>query len=415
MKSFILKTLSIFAVLGVLHLYPVTAEALSWIFTRIVDTNTRIPGRTENFTCFGQPSLTGKNIAFWGNHRSRDGRELSGIYVHINGTLKVVADKNTPLPEGSGNFSNFSDPSLDERHVAFIGSGSDSQTGIYTDEGGILHMLASKNTPASDRSVNSVAHLGSVSIKNGIIVFHGTDSKNQGGIYSDIGKSLNIIADTNTPVPGMSPSLNFTDVAEASIDSGKIAFTGYGPDNRKGIYIHTGGDLHIIADRNTPVHGRETWNISDLWGPSLDGERIAFKARINDGISRPEAVCTLDGGAITVVAMQGYTAIPDGKGNFILIGDPAMDSGVLAFRGFGDDRQQGIYTNLGGKLTTIVDTNTLLDGKHPRAFMFKKDEAVSGTSVAFSVLFEDNSQAVYRADLVSDHDRLSKKEVLSLK
>jgi len=415
MKNVILKTLSIFAVLGALHLYPVTAEALSWIFTRIVDTNTIIPGQTENFTCFGRPSLKGKNIAFWGKHRSRDGRELSGIYVHINGILKVVADKNTPVPEGSGHFSDFSDPSLDGRHVAFVGSGSDSQTGIYTDTGGTLHMLASSNIPAPDRSGNSIARLGSVSVESGTIVFHGTDSKNQGGIYSDIGKFLNIIADTNTLVPGMSPPLNFIDVAEASIDSGKIAFTGYGPDNRKGIYIHTGAALHTVADMNTPFTGRETWNISDLWGPSLDGERLAFKARINDGISRPEAVCTLDGGAITVVAMQGYTAIPDGKGNFILIGDPAMDSGVLAFRGFGDDRQQGIYTNLGGKLTTIVDTNTLLDGKHPRAFMLKKDEAVSGTSVAFSVLFEDNSQAVYRADLVSDHDRLSEKEVLSLK
>lgn len=411
MKNVILKTLSIFAVLGVLHLYPVTAEALSWIFTRIVDTNTLIPGRTEHFTCFGQPSLNGKNIAFWGKHRAQDGRELSGIYVHINGTLKVVTDKNTPVPEGSGNFRNFSDPSLYGRHVAFVGSGSDSLTAIYTDAGGTLRMLQSKNIPAPDSSSNSIAHLSSVSIESDTIVFHGTDGKNQGGIYSDTGKILNLIADTNTPVPGMSPSLNFIDVAEASIDSGKIAFTGYGPDNRKGIYIHTGGALHAVADTNTPVSGRDTWNISDFWGPSLDGERLAFKARINDGSSKPEAVCTLDGGAITVVAVQGHTAIPDGKGNFILIGDPAMDRGILAFRGFGDDRQQGIYTNLGGKLTTIVDTNTFLDGKHPRAFMFKKDEAVSGTSVAFSVLFEDNSQAVYRADLVSDRDM---REVLSM-
>jgi len=413
MKSFILKALSIFAVLGVLHLYPVTAEALSWIFTRIVDTNTSIPGRAENFTCFGQPSLKDKNVAFWGKHRSQDGSELIGIYAHINGTLKVIADKNSPIPEGIGNFRNFSEPSFDGRHVAFVGYGSDSQTGIYANTGtsGTFHMLTSKNIPVPDRSGNSFAHISSISIDNGTVVFHGTDSKNHGGIYSVLGNILNIVADTNPLVPAEMHSLNFIDVAEACIDRGKIAFTGYGHDNRKGIYIFTGGALHAVADENTFIPGRHTWNVSDLWSPSLDGERIAFKALINDGISKLEAVCTLDGGAVTVVAMEGYTAIPDGRGNFILFGDLAMDSGFLAFRGFGDDRQQGIYTDLGGKLTAIVDTNTLLDGKYPRAFMFKKDEAVSSTSVTFSVLFEDNSQAVYRADLVTDRYRL---DVLSM-
>ena len=65
----------------------------------IADKNTAIPGGSGNFTSFYHPSLDGGNVAFQGT-----GSGQSGIYTDIGG-LGVVADLNTAIPGGSGNFT----------------------------------------------------------------------------------------------------------------------------------------------------------------------------------------------------------------------------------------------------------------------------------------------------------------------
>ena len=48
-------------------------------------------------------------------------------------TFRKVANTNTPIPGGTGNFLGVSEVSIDEGRVAFRGFGSSSQNGIYTD------------------------------------------------------------------------------------------------------------------------------------------------------------------------------------------------------------------------------------------------------------------------------------------
>ena len=57
------------------------------------------------FTQFGPgPRLNNGNVAFWGG-----GGELTeGIYAELGSSLHKVADQNTPIPGGSGNFQQFS-------------------------------------------------------------------------------------------------------------------------------------------------------------------------------------------------------------------------------------------------------------------------------------------------------------------
>ena len=68
--------------------------------------------------------------------------------------IAVIADRNTAIPGGSGNFFGFDFPSLDGRNVAFRGEGS-GQKGIYTDSrigtefGGGLGVVADENTAIS--------------------------------------------------------------------------------------------------------------------------------------------------------------------------------------------------------------------------------------------------------------------------
>jgi hypothetical protein len=101
-------------------------------FTKIADTDTAVPGGTGNFTGFFNPSISNGTVTFYGANSS-GGR--SGIYIG-NGTLGVVADLTTAIPGGTGNFTSFGTaPSIFNGSVAFFGRGSNGQQGIYADFG----------------------------------------------------------------------------------------------------------------------------------------------------------------------------------------------------------------------------------------------------------------------------------------
>lgn len=51
-------------VVGLLLSLPHTGQALPFTFTKIADTNTSIPGGTGNFTLFGAPSLETGTVTF---------------------------------------------------------------------------------------------------------------------------------------------------------------------------------------------------------------------------------------------------------------------------------------------------------------------------------------------------------------
>ena len=122
------------------------ALAVEFDIAVIADTNTAIPGGAGNFTNFGgRPSLSGGNVAFRGKGLGSP-QGPWGIYTDIGG-LSVVADTNTAIPDGSGNFEFFfGRPSLDGGNVAFTGFG-DLQAGVYTDIGG-LSVVADNGTPS---------------------------------------------------------------------------------------------------------------------------------------------------------------------------------------------------------------------------------------------------------------------------
>ena len=102
---------------------------------------------------FQTPSLDNGNVAFQGFSGELDRNGVptqAGIYTDIGGVLHLVApliastnsDTNTPY-RGTSNFfpgiDNFGGPSLDDGNVAFTRLNNDFQpSGIYTDIGGVL-------------------------------------------------------------------------------------------------------------------------------------------------------------------------------------------------------------------------------------------------------------------------------------
>ena len=94
--------------------------------TKLADYNTPIPGGSGNFTTFSDPVISGNDVAFWGG-----GSAQVGIYLFDGTTLSKVADTNTPVPGVSGNFAGFFEPVIDNGKVAFLGFWGTEQGGIY--------------------------------------------------------------------------------------------------------------------------------------------------------------------------------------------------------------------------------------------------------------------------------------------
>jgi hypothetical protein len=328
--------------LSVCLLVSSKAEANTFEFQKVVDTNTPIPGGTGSFIGFDPPSLDRRNLAFRGLGSSQE-----GIYISVGNKLRVVADSNTPIPGGTGNFTYVNFPSLDNGNVAFAGGSTSFETGIYIKVGDQLKVVADSNTPIPGGTGN-FTFLFSPSLDNGDVAF-ASDFPVASGIYANIGGKLKVIADRNTPIPNGTG--NFGGFRSPSLDNGNVAFAGLIPGPRlqlpTGIYINVGGKLKVVADRNTPI--------------------------------------------------------PDGTGNFGSFISVSLNDGNVAFVGDDDadatiypplPQQQGIYTTLGGSLKKVIARNDSLDGKIVSSVAIDR-EALSKNRIAFVAEFTNGSRGIY--------------------
>ncbi len=377
------------------------AEAISLTFEKIVDVNTAIPEGTGNFGFFETPSLDNGNVAF--NGLSGD-FEQRGVYTNIGSELNVVADTNTPIPGGTGNFTafgSFFSPSLDDGNVALNGFGGANfdRSGIYTSINGVLDVVADTNTPIPG-GTGTFSNSGGPSLDNGNVVFGASDVGGD-SIYTNIGGGLSVVADTNTPIPGGTGT--FFGFTGNSLDNGTVAFGGFGGANleQSGIYTNIAGALNVVADTNTPVPGG-TGTFRDFFSPSLNDGNVAFQGISGANFDR-SGIYTSINGVLDVVADMN-TPIPGGTGTFsdFFFPLPSLDNGNVAFAstnaGF---EQDGIYTNIGGTLAEVIATGGFLDDKEVSSVFFGS-EGLSGNQIAFGATFSDDSQAIYIATAIPE-------------
>ncbi len=153
-------------------------------------------------------------------------------YTFSNGaTLSKVADLNTPVPGGSGSFTDFYSPVISGDNIAFLGSGSESN-GLYFFDGTTLTIAADVNTPIPGRSENFSA-FSDLTISGANIAFEGLVAGG-GGIYLYNGTTFSKVADLNTPIPGGYG--NFSGFSGPVTNGNNIAFFGDG-DGQIGYYL----------------------------------------------------------------------------------------------------------------------------------------------------------------------------------
>ena len=385
-------------------------EAASFSFTKVVDTDTAVPGFNTNFKSFSDPSLDNGSIAFIGGRYS-SATSISkfyyaGIYTNIDGSLNVVADTNTPIPRGYGkNFLFFYDFSLNNGSVAIAATREvyDYMSGIYTNVSGSLNVVADGSIPIPGGRRGFIQS-DQPSLNNGSVAFNGQGDSPpfpQLGIYKNNGDVLSLIADVNTPIPSGTGNL----CSQPSLNNESVAFKCSGNGNSQvGIYTNNGGVLSVVADTNTVIPGG-TGNFDNFNNPSLSNGSVAFVGYKDS----QQGIYMNNTGVISVIA-DTSTPIPGGTGNFTSFfncsrsflnnrcGTLSLNNGNIAFQGNGTADFQGIYTTLGGVLTKVIDTNDSLDDLAISSLSFGR-EGLSGNQIAFDAIFSDGSQAIYIATL----------------
>jgi len=313
----------------------------------LADISNPIPGGggSGHFTALGIPSLSGANVAFWGSSFASSSSRQTGVYTIVDDVISAAADLNTAPAEGLLPFLSFgASPSMDGNSVVFIGSTATS-AGVYRYANGSLAVVADTMTPIPEGSgnfqpfgfVQAVGDEGTVVFVAQVVVPRGVVE--QRGIYSTVGSSLAVLADLNTPIPGGSGT--FTDFRAVSLDGESLGFLGFG-SNEQGIYVSAHGSIGVIADLNT--------------------------------------------------------LIPDRTDLFAALASVAVDDGNVAFQGRGSDGYNGIFTDLGGSLETVIARGHELDGKSV-ASVEMGPEGFSGAQIAFLARFTDASEAIYLATI----------------
>ncbi len=368
-------------------------------FTKIVDTSTPIPGGTGNFAQFDVPSLDNGNLGF----RAYGTSSQQGIYTVIDGSLGLVANRNTPIPSGAGTFTGFTPLSFDGTSVAFGGSGINLQRGYYSSAGASLRIVADTNTPMPGGSGTfqwpNLAFGPAPSNDHGKVVFYGErlvsdEGPSERGLYVENAGALSVVLDHNTPAPS-GPGILGVDSFDFAADSGNVGFHAHDTSSDQGgIYLKTGGSIRLVADASTPIpggNGNFVYNVKPL---SVSSDNMAF---VGQGASGQEGIYFDDGSSLSKIVDKN-TPVPGGLGTFTNFFALSMDGDNLAFWARDSLGHTGVYADIDGILMKIGGFGDILDGKIVTAAGAGL-ESLSANSVAFVAGFSDGSAGMYVATI----------------
>ncbi len=377
---------------------PPASSSAAIEFVKVADTATLIPNGMGSFTRLAggdKAALSQGNVAFRGIGLNQD-----GIYRWSNGMLEVIADTNSFIPGGNGTFGapatgGFNIPSIDGLDVAFGGDDlTISQRGVYTSVGGTLEVVADKSTRPPGAG-DTFSTLGAPSLDGDSVSIWGFVPANPifEGIYLASIGGLTLVANESTVIPGNGG--RFTGFnPNTQQRHGNVAFFGRDSTFASGLYTCVAGTLQVVADKTTLIPGGGGFMNLFYNLMSYDGSNLAFVAH-NSLMEDPRLYFNDCVGS--AVAADTSTPIPCGSGNFTGFFDLSLQGGNLAFLGTGDG-QLGIYADVEGRLIKVISQLDALDGKIVDSFRFGR-EGLYGNQVTFTVIFTDDSEGIYLANL----------------
>lgn len=304
-----------------------------------------------------------------------------GAELSINYEL-VARSGTTRIPQGDGTFTGFSEaPAIDsDGNVVFVGAGGRDragiyQSGIYTFIGGQYRKVADKNTLIPDGGgAKFTIFYGSDlnGIDAGRVAFR-ANTVSVGtllGLYSNAGQAS---PDTLVEL-AIADGVEWTESSHPWVDGNRVAMRGEFPDGQTEMMHWDGSSLS--TDFLDPGAG---YIISPNSQAAISGDATIFR-RYKTGSSQ---MVIRDARGIKILATIGTTALPGQNGlvfsnfnYFPVVGRGGLDA---AFQGTGG-AIRGVYKRVnGGALKAVADTTTAVPGATDNNFHFF-DEA--GTSLA---------------------------------
>ena len=420
----------VFALLPALPEQRTSAAAPFITFTQVAGSSTAIPEGVGTFTDFPySPAIDAGQVALVGT--GAGGQQGVYRFVPPNPTVPPtpvkVADLNTAIPGGAGNFTGFAGaPTISGDAVAFLGTGAGGQQGVYFRVAPVdpCRLVADVGTPIPNGTGNFTILPFDPSVSGGNVVFIGggpdVGEAGQRGVY--LANTLpqpppiTPLADTNTEVAGGSGNFTgfspnpppITPVAP-SLSGHYAVFFGAGIDGQQGIYLvdillPQPPPITPVADVNTamPGGGGKFTFFSAL---SSEVNDVAFVGGavdvdlINVGVYKTLNVLTPLPPPIKVADL--FTAVPGGLGNFSSFGSVAIDPGTVVFEGYSEGgTRKGLYTDFGGTLSKLIATGDTLGGRVVSGLRFGP-RGFNNHQAAFAADFTDGTHAVFTATLSS--------------
>jgi hypothetical protein len=388
------------------------AQSPRFKFTKIADQSTLMPDSTVNFLYFNPPALESGRVAFDGSNSFHADR-LTGLYTAlVGGPLTRVADNTMGIPGPVFSLFPYHAVSIDRDRIVFGGLNSLTQS-IYSHENESIRVVADTNTPIPSGTGNFALDrfwTGSPSADEGRVAFVAVGEGTQNGVYIASATGIARIADTATPIPG--DTSTFQRFGSVKVDDGQVALSG-GDSSRSGYYLHdlSTGLLTRIVDTTTPVPGRAE-SFRGFTAGDLDGGQFAF-LDTEPNYFNSAYVYESATGIISTVLAPGMP-IPDGGGR-LFTGDfnaISIDQGRLVVQSGGEDRLMtngptepnygfpGVYGYFGGPLEKVLANGDILDG-HLVSTVRIGPESLSGDQVALLVSYAGGS-GIYIATLIPE-------------
>lgn len=247
--------------------------------SRVADRTTPLPGGSGTFVTLAgsgnKPSLDNQRVAFHG--LGLGGQQ--GIYTDVAG-LALIANTVTPNPGAGSNFSGFLGPvSLDGNDIAFVGLSGTSQDGVFAHLAGLLVRIAGRNTAIPGGTGNFSGFFQPI-IDDGKVAFRGSGSSGQTGIYVSDGTTLHPVVDQDTAIPG-GPG-HFNSFSAFSYDAGSLTFLGSGDAGQSGIYADFGGGLEAVITTSMSLNGKSIQSLA-YGSEGMSGTALSFIANFSDG------------------------------------------------------------------------------------------------------------------------------------
>lgn len=241
-------------------------------------------------------------VAFLGSIGEIPVREPQGtnIWIGMGGSLKMLASRGDPISfEGSHyDLNGFTRPMISRQgHVAFIAASPDFSSSIWTAIGNNLSLIAQTRT----EPFKIYEFLWRLPLINatGKVAFSAQASGplSYSGIWSTAHGSLQLVARTDVPAPGLDGT-RFDTLLPMSFDArgditffSRLAGQSVTLDNNQSLWKHEGGQVRLIARENDQAPGLPTGFVfsnlikgpGDEWRIALDDRGdLAFRAELRD-------------------------------------------------------------------------------------------------------------------------------------